>query len=344
MAIDRARGAVAALVLLMAAPAVASERPMPVLPQIAPLPDGYSLLDRIVAFVNEEIVTLHDLDRAAEVNKALAAQSKNSQPLDAQAEERLRAESLEALIDEILVLESAKALQLSVSDREVDAYIADATRAAGFDQAALEESVGKLGYTLEEYREISRKELLKARVVSIKVGSRVTVGDSEVQQVLDAEYHGGKLLDRVRASRILLRVSPTATADEAEDTRRVAQQLQQMADAAPERFGDLARKYSEDDSTRLAGGDLYWVARGTMRDEALERALFKLQAGQVGPVVRTESGFEVLMVTERDQQAIEDGDDIRDRIYDRLVRAQKIKVYLQWVKELRDQAWVDMRL
>lgn len=343
MSTDRASIAIA-LALLVCDPATAAERPAPVLHQIAPLPEGYALFDRIVAFVNEEIVTLHDLNRAAAVNKVLASQGDKAPVMDAATEERLRAESLEALIDEILVLEAARALQLTVSDREVDAYIADATRAAGFDQAALEESVGKLGYTLQEYREISRKELLKARVVSIKVGSRVTVGDSEVQRVLDAEYHGGKLIERVRASRILLRVSPTATADEAEDVRRVAVQLQQWADAAPERFGDLARKYSEDDSTRLSGGDLYWVARGTMRDEALERALFKLQPGQVGPVVRTESGYEVLMVTERDQKAIEDLEEIRDRVYDRLVRAQKIKVYLQWVKELRDQAWVDVRL
>lgn len=336
--------AAASIALGLVAPASATERPMQPIRIEPGLPEGYDLLDRIVAFVNDEIVTLHDVDRATAVNKALASQGKEGAEAPSLDEGRLRDESLEALIDEILVLEAAKALQLTVSDAEVDNYIASATRAAGYDQEKLAESVARLGYTLDEYREISRKELLKARVVSIKVGSRITVGDSEVKQVLDAEYHGGALIDRVRAHRILLRVSPTATADEADEVRRVAEQLQRLAEAAPERFGDLARKYSEDDSTRLSQGELGWVSRGTVRDEALERALFALQAGQVGPVVRTQDGFEVVMITERDQQPIEDLEGIRDQIYDRLVRAQKIKVYLQWVKELRDRAWVDVRL
>ena len=332
------------LVVLATAGALASERPLPPIQVVPDLPEGYELFDRIVAFVNEQIVTMHDVDRAAAVNKALATQGKEGAEAPVLDEGRLRQESMEALIDEILVLEAAKALQLTVSDREVDNYIAGATRAAGYDQAQLEESVGRLGYTLAEYREISRKELLKARVVSIKVGSRVNVGDGEVQQVLDAEYHGGTLIDRAHAFRILLRVSPTATAEESDEVRRVAEQLQRLAEAAPERFGDLARKYSEDDSTRLSKGELGWVSRGTMRDEALERALFKLDVGQVGPVVRSQDGFEVLMVSERDQKPVGDLEEVRDQVYDRLVRAQKIKVYLQWVKELRDQAWVDVRL
>jgi parvulin-like peptidyl-prolyl isomerase len=314
----------------LALPASAAEREPPVIEAMPRLPEGYSLLDRIVAFVNEEIVTLHEFEQAVAVNRSLGAAGGSS---GSRAESGLRDEALDALVDSILVVDAAKTLQLTVSDRE-----------AGWSDEEFAENIGKLGFTVEQYREMTRKEMLKARIVSIKVGSRVNVGESEVARVLEAEYYGGKFEDEVRASLILLRLSPTATKDEVKDAERLAEQLRRLAEAAPERFADLARKYSEHDPTRLSGGDLGWFTRGTFADDTLDKAAFSLAKGEVSDVLRNDLGLEVLMVTDRRKKPVEDPEVLRDRVYERLVQQEKIKVYLQWVKELRDQAYVEKRL
>ena len=343
MASRTALAAALALSLLVAAhPSRANEKPGPQLTGAMPrLPEGFELLDRIVAFVNDEIVTQYELGRAVTVNRSLGGATVGGEPAK---EAGLKEESLDALIDSLLVLEAAKTLQLTVGDREVDAYIARAKGQAGWDDDEFRENIGKLGFTVDEYREMTRKEMLKARVISIKVGSRVNVGESEVNRVLAEQYYGGKFEDKVRASIILLRLSPTATEAEVADAERLAEQLRRLAEAAPERFSDLARKYSEHDATRLSGGDLGFFTRGTFADEVLDRAAFSLTPGEVSSVLHTELGLEIIMVTDKEKTPIEDVETLRDKVYDRLVQEEKLKVYKQWLKELRDQAYVEERI
>lgn len=302
-----------------------------------PPPEGYATADRIVALVGDEIITLFEVDKAT-------ASPGSLEPIEGAGISEIRQKTLEALIDNLLVLGQAKELGIEATDAEIDDYIARVKAQNGMSQEQLEDNIGRLGMTLAEYRELTRRELVRSRTLSVKVRSRINITATDVQRVLDAEFGGGIEQDEVRASILLRRVPPNATMTEISDVRRYIEWIRSQAEAAPERFADLARKYSEHDATRLDGGDIGYISQGLLADEALESTLFRTPVGAVSEVIATPLGFQIVHVTDKRKTPVKDPEALRDAIYDRLFTEARAKVYETWVKELREQTYVEVRL
>ncbi|NUN15537.1 MAG: peptidylprolyl isomerase [Myxococcales bacterium] len=326
----------------LASPGVVFAQPATVQTQpprgaVPPPPEGYVTADRIAALVGDDIITLHEVDKAATSPGAL-------EPIDGANMAEIRQKTLEALIDNLLVLGQAKELGIEATDAEIDDYVTRVKAQNGLSQEQLEENIARLGMTLPEYRELTRKELVRSRTLSVKVRSRINITATDVQRVLDAEFGGGTEQDEVRASILLRRVPPNATMTEINDIRRYIEWIRSQADAAPERFADLARKYSEHDATRLDGGDIGYISQGLLADEALESTLFRTPVGKISNVIATPLGFQIVYVTDKRKTPVKDPEALRDSIYDRLFTEARAKVYETWVKELREQTYVEIRL
>lgn len=108
-----------------------------------------------------------------------------------------------------------------------------------------------------------------------------------------------------------------------------------------EKFEDLARQYSDDGSAK-SGGDLSWVNPGDTVPE-FEKTMNALAPGEVSNVIRTQFGFHVLQVIERRSQDMsKEASRIKAR---QEIRARKSdEAYQDWVRELRDRAFVELRL
>jgi len=303
--------------------------------------DRSVVLDRIVAFVEDEILTLHDLDRAVMTNRTMGrtlAQEGGATP------EELRKTALSALIDEKLVLGEAHRLNLKISPQDIDKHLDRTREQNGWDDAALKFNVERLGFSMEEYRKILMNEQLKARVVSIRVGSRVHVSDADVARVLARDHGGGTEQDEVRARIIVRRIPMGASSDELAEIRRFTQWVRAQVEAAPELFDDLARKYSEHDPTRVHGGDLGYFTRGTFADETLDTAAFTLSVMGVSEILETRLGFQLVQVTDRRKAPIDDVEALKQSISEAIHIERRTQLYRQWLEELRQSAWLDIRL
>ena len=108
-----------------------------------------------------------------------------------------------------------------------------------------------------------------------------------------------------------------------------------------EKFEDLARQYSDDGSAK-SGGDLSWVNPGDTVPE-FEKTMNGLAPGEISNVIRTQFGFHVLQVIERRSQDMsKEAARIKAR---QEIRARKSdEAYQDWVRELRDRAFVELRL
>ena len=108
-----------------------------------------------------------------------------------------------------------------------------------------------------------------------------------------------------------------------------------------EKFEDLARQYSDDGSAK-SGGDLSWVNPGDTVPE-FEKTMNALAPGEISNVIRTQFGFHVLQVIERRSQDMsKEASRIKAR---QEIRARKSdEAYQDWVRELRDRAFVELRL
>lgn len=105
-----------------------------------------------------------------------------------------------------------------------------------------------------------------------------------------------------RASHILIAVDKNAPQADRDKARAQAEKLQQELVKAPGKFAELARKYSQDPGSAAKGGDLDFFARGAMV-KPFEDAVFSMKKGEISPVVATDFGYHVLMLTDIKQPA-----------------------------------------
>ena len=108
-----------------------------------------------------------------------------------------------------------------------------------------------------------------------------------------------------------------------------------------EKFEDLARQYSDDGSAK-SGGDLSWVNPGDTLPE-FEKTMNALAPGEISSIIKTQFGLHVLQVIERrNQDMSKEAARIKAR---QEIRARKSdEAYQDWVRELRDRAFVELRL
>ncbi len=162
-----------------------------------------------------------------------------------------------------------------------------------------------------------------------------------------AGFHVLKLLERIepdayrvtetRARHILLRPSPQLSAEVA--SRRLADYRRQIEDGS-RRFEDVAREISEDGSA-AQGGDLGWSQPGMMVPE-FEAAMNRLPPGGLSPPVVSRFGVHLIQVLERRETSL-DPRRLRDLVRGQL-REQKFEAaYLEWSKDLRARAYIEMR-
>ena len=146
-----------------------------------------------------------------------------------------------------------------------------------------------------------------------------------------------ELVTQTRARHILLKVTPTMTADAA---KKKLAELKARIDSKSAKFDDLARQFSNDGSA-TKGGDLGWL----MPDDAVPEflsAMNALKPGQVSDVVETPYGFHLIEVLERksDDQSKE-----KVRVAARqVIRERKLaEATEEWARQVRDRAYVEFR-
>jgi peptidyl-prolyl cis-trans isomerase SurA len=158
-----------------------------------------------------------------------------------------------------------------------------------------------------------------------------------VLKLVDRRETSGIRVTQTRPRHILLRPSPQLSVEVAK--RRLADMRAQIESRSAS-FEDLARQFSED-SSAAQGGDLGWVMPGSFVPE-FEDAMNALSVGGLSAPVETRFGVHLIEVVERRETTL-DAKQVRDQARNAL-RAQKFEqAYVEWVKELRSRAYVELR-
>jgi peptidyl-prolyl cis-trans isomerase SurA len=158
-----------------------------------------------------------------------------------------------------------------------------------------------------------------------------------ILKVIDRDADGGFKVTQTRARHILLRVSERAPA-QAVATR--LEQVRRQIDRGERKFEDVAKELSEDGSA-AAGGDLGWASPGQFVPE-FEEAMNRLAPGAMSPPITSRFGVHLIQVVERRDTQL-DPKDVREQARN-MLREQKFEqAYLDWAKDLRLRAYVEMR-
>jgi peptidyl-prolyl cis-trans isomerase SurA len=247
--------------------------------------------DRIIAVVNEEVITLVELRvRLAQVERQLAQQKT---PLPNR--EALAKQVLERMIVERLQLQLARETGTRVDDATVDralGRIADGNRLSVSQfRAALEQD----GVSWDRFREEIRNEILIVRIREREVDNRVVVSEAEIDNYL-ASPERSAAAEEFLVSHILLRApeqaSPESLARLRERAEEALAQLRRGTD-----FGQVAASYS-DAPDGLLGGSLGWRSADRL-PTLFADAVAGMKPGEVGPILRSPAGFHVIKLIQR---------------------------------------------
>ncbi len=207
-------------------------------------------LDRIVAVVNSDVITEHELEqRVHTVAINLRRQNIQLPPMDL-----LRAQVLERLISERAILQRARQTGIRVDDQMVNASIEQIARQNSLTVEELRQRLLADGVTFASFRNEIRDEITATRLREREVTEKIEINDSEIDAFL-AEQAGFKGDDTTeyRVEHILL---PVATTEENDSVRRAAESIAERARKG-EDFASLAASFSRADDA-LSGGDLGW--------------------------------------------------------------------------------------
>ena len=297
------------------------------------------VVEKIVALVGDDIILQSEVeDRAAPL---LAEVAGISNPSEREARAGgIRREVLERLVQDQLLLQQATELKLTVSGDEIDRAIEQIRRDYGLSDAQLKDELRKQGQTMASYRLNTKREILKYRVLNIAVGSKINVGDSEVQSYYDRHMKSANL--QVRASHIFIAIPENADNATVIEREKLARSLLTRAQAG-EDFAKLAREYSEDGGTRNEGGDLGFIGRDIL-PKPLEELVFAMKIGEIRGPVRADRGFHVIQLVDRRTKEAKPFADVQDEIRTRLRQREMERQTKIYLGELRKKILVDIRL
>ncbi len=292
---------------------------------------GAKVLDRIVAVINDEVITLSELNAAV----ALAKSSFEDNPGEKKGMTVSREKILNNLVKEKLIKQAADEMGIEVSEEEIDNAVREIKDQNGFTQKELLLALAGNGLTLDEYRARLKEQIRSVKFMDMKFRSRIDIKPDEVDN-----YYRQHLEEFYGPPSYKISIIFIDGEDKTRMKKRVNKVLRGLKRKKP--FAELARLYSDDESS-ASGGDLGYVKAGEL-DEDLERAILKLNVGQVSqPIKKPEGTYFVKFVEYRAGEPAP-LKDVRGRIYQKLFDRTYNEMVESWFEEEKRIANIDLRL
>lgn len=255
-------------------------------------PDRVADIDRIIAVVNNDVITANELDtRMAETKQQLAAQQIKLPPDDV-----LRKQLLERLVIEQIQVQLAAQTGIRVTDQDVEQAIRTIATRNNMTVDALYETVRRQGFDRVSYHQQIRNQIAIQQLVEREVTSQVSVSESEVSNFLENRQALAQGDSEYNLSHIYIPLPESATPDQIAATKTRADDVQRKVKAGDD-FARAAVTYSQGPDA-LKGGAIGWKSAGQL-PELFVTTLAKLRPGEVSEVLRGPNGFHILLLNDR---------------------------------------------
>ncbi len=257
-------------------------------------------VDRIVAVVNDEVITQNDLaERVALVVRQLQRQGGEIPSSDL-----LSRQILERMINDLLQAQLAKENGIKVDDATLDKTIDRIAAENNLSMTEFRAALDRDGVRFPRFREDIRNEILLSRLREREVDNGIVVTDAEVETELAREARQASSDSEYRLAHILVQVPQQASAEQIEQRRRRAVlALSELRRGA--NFAQIAATYS-DAPDALQGGNLGWRPSARLPSLFLE-TIEKLQPDEVSDILKSPNGFHIIKLLEKRGKAAATG-------------------------------------
>ncbi len=289
------------------------------------IPAHAAVVEKVVAVVNDRIITLSELNQ--ELKEVV---------VNPEAEVNVR-EVLDAMIDRILLDQQAAARKVSVSDEEVKAIVKSQQEALNLDEAAIAEELKKQNITEELFYRQWKYQILSRRLLDLVTQGSIAVTDEEIEKYHREHYEveGSTYGRQTKIAHILIN-------KEAENALSKAQEVLELANSG-EPFGELARKYSMDESSAQGGGLLGYFVKGDLVPE-IENAVEQTEVNGIAGPVESSRGYHIVKVLERTEEGESSVSRYRDRIKHQIYMEKVERFITSWLEDIKKNSYIEIKI
>jgi peptidyl-prolyl cis-trans isomerase SurA len=291
------------------------------------------VVDRIVAVVNSDIITLYDLNRAFSPYEANIKALQYPPDKERQTLFQVRSDVLSKLIDSQLADQKIKHEQIAVTQKEIDITIERMKEARSFTDEQLREGLAAQGITMEEYRKEIESQILRTKLVNREVKSKIVITKADIKAYYDSQqdkYAGDK---KYYLWNLFIKASAADKIEALKEMKGIENKLKQGGS-----FVTLVKELNES-SSAIKGTDLGLYHADELSQE-LRAVVGKLKDDQFSEILDTNFGYQIVYVQkiqDTPPKPIEEVEaEIQQKLYDEFVDNK----YQVWLEDLRARSHI----
>ena len=299
-------------------------------------------LDKVIAIADEDVIMASELQREVQ----LSAVQARAQGAQLPPEDVFVKQVLERLIVESLQLQIAERAKLVIGDEQVDQAMLNIAQQNNMDLDTFTRRLQQDGLPLATFRENLRRQITIQQVQQNMLGRRIEVTEQDVENFLNSEE--GRIfasrvdvsqpIEQIKARHILIKTTVVR------DDQAAIELLNKLRRAAMDGgdFAALAKRYSEDLGSALKGGDLGWTSPGQTVPE-FEQTMVRTGVNEISEPFQSQFGWHILQVIDKRSQVMRD--ELLKQQATMVLRQREYQDELpRWLKELRDESYVQIKL
>jgi parvulin-like peptidyl-prolyl isomerase len=305
-------------------------------------PVGAEVVDRIIAVVNDDIITLYEFNAAFEpylknIDNTYKGNDKET------VIKQTRSAFLQRLVDNILIEQEGKksGTGVIIKDEEVMDVIRDIMSKQKMSMQDFLKNLAKEGNSLDSVKKEIRTQMIRARLLRREIKSKVIVTDEEIGEYYNKNRQDYEGEETVRIKQLLLLKPPKADSNAITQVRTGAMQLHKRV-MAGESFDLLIVKYSQGPAA-AQGGDVGFVGRGTIIPE-VEKVAFSLPVGQISEVIESSVGFHIIQVVDKKGAGLKPITAVREEIKTKIEDEKLDKKFEEWIASIRAKSHIEVKL
>lgn len=293
------------------------------------------VVSRVAAVVNKEIISTHQLDQR--LQEQLAKQQKQPSPVQMGA---LRQELLSRMIEESLVQQRIAALNLTVSEEEIETALVDVQKKNKLSRDDLEDAVQTQGLDFDDYRDNLRQQILRYKLISEEVRSQIDVPERELVEYYRAHLDDYRLPPEVELSAISFPVSEKASEQERTQIRKMVNEALTRLQQG-EALAEVADSYNQ--TYGATGGSMGKFVYEELTPQFVE-AINEVEDGTFTAPVEMDTAIHLLRVDDRLSEGLRQFDEVKFDIHQMILDQKTDARIKEWTKALKNKAFIDIRL
>lgn len=286
------------------------------------------VVDRIVAIVNEDIITLKEVEQYIHVEKKEKLKSVDDHFLGLRIKERL-----DMLIENTLIKQEAKKMKIEVADTEVQQVVENIKKQNLITEEELKEQLARENMSYEEFLRGIRMALLRNKVLARVITPVMNLTEEKLIQ-----YYSSRPEQFTQEELHLYQIFISGLR---QDSQQIAKKAYELLREGMN-FEEVAKIYSDDPSGEK-GGDIGFVKKEELIPE-LKDALKDLKEGEYTQPIRTQYGFHILLLKERKKGEVLPFEEVKDEIKRKLIMEESEKRYKDYIEKLKKNSYIEVKL